>query len=74
MTVAIGAVAIIFIVDFPDKATFLTSEERHVVRVRIERDRGDSEYDSMTWPKFWNYAFTLKIWLFGCELALFNVD
>jgi hypothetical protein len=58
-----------FIVDCPDKATFLTEEERHVVVTRIERDRGDSEYDPMTGAKLVAYLTTPKIWLFGCKFV-----
>ncbi|TXT04716.1 uncharacterized protein COLE_07535 [Cutaneotrichosporon oleaginosum] len=65
VTVVVGAVAWVFLVDFPDKATFITEEQRHWVKTRINRDRGDAVADKITWPKFFRYAGDLKIWLFA---------
>lgn len=49
----------------PEKNTFLTSEETKWVRERIERDRGDSAPDPLTWSKLKKYALDLKIWAFS---------
>lgn len=49
----------------PDKATFLTPEESKLVRDRVERDRGDSEPDPLTWQKGLVYLCDLKLWAFG---------
>lgn len=51
------------VVDFPDKAGFLTTEERNIVITRIERDRADSKPDPVTLKKIGNYALQLQPWL-----------
>lgn len=55
----------LFIVDFPDKAHFLHEDEKHLIQTRIERDRGDSEYDPLTKRKFLEYVCDVKIWVFA---------
>lgn len=65
ITCVIGAIAWIFLVDFPDKATFITEEQRVFIQTRIDRDRGDAAPDKITWPKFLKYAKDIKIWLFA---------
>jgi hypothetical protein len=61
----IALVAYALVVDFPDKATFLTEEERHIVITRIERDRADSKPDPVTLRKVGRYACQLQPWLFA---------
>lgn len=65
VTCGIGLLGYLLIVDFPDKAHFLTPDERSLVLMRIERDRADSVVDSMTWKKFTEYMLTPKLWLFS---------
>lgn len=65
ITVCVGIMAWICLVDFPDKASFITEEQRTFIRTRIDRDRGDAVPDKITWPKFLKYAKDLKIWLFA---------
>ena len=65
MTIAIGIIGILFITDFPDKAKFLTEQERHIIITRIQNDRKDAVADTMTWAKAKTYACDLKLWLFG---------
>lgn len=55
----------LFIVDFPDKAHFLQEHEKELIRTRIERDRGDAEYDPLTMKKFTSYVCDVKIWVFA---------
>lgn len=55
----------ILIVDFPDRSTFLTPEQKELVQTRIQRDRGDSVADPMTKAKFISYLLEPKIWLFA---------
>ncbi|KAG8883431.1 hypothetical protein FRB98_003127 [Tulasnella sp. 332] len=54
----------------PDDNKFLTAEETELVLARIDNDRGDAEFDSLTWPKTVKYFFEAKLWgfavLFGC--------
>lgn len=65
ITVIVGIIAFFTIVDFPDKASFLTSEQKELVRTRIQRDRGDAEHDPLTLGKVGKYALDLKIWLYA---------
>lgn len=65
LTVIIGVAGILFIVDFPDKAHFLTEHQRDIIKTRIQRDRNDAEPDSMTWRKALQYTLDLKLWVFG---------
>lgn len=65
MTVVIGILAVLTIVDFPDRATFLTEEQRNIVQTRIQRDRNDANVDEFTWAKMGKYACDFKVWLFA---------
>ncbi|BEJ12440.1 hypothetical protein CspHIS471_0209000 [Cutaneotrichosporon sp. HIS471] len=65
ITVVIAIMGLILIVDFPDRSTFLTEEEKEMIINRIDRDRGDSEADPMTKEKFISYMCEPKIWLFA---------
>lgn len=56
LTVLIAILAFFTLVDFPDRATFLTEEERNVVLTRIQRDRADSVHDPLTWEKIVKYS------------------
>lgn len=73
LTIAIGLGAIVLIVDFPDKATFLTEEQRLMVTTRIERDRRDAVYDKLTVAKVFHHLLDWRIWMFGlffCAAAM----
>jgi hypothetical protein len=50
------------IVDFPDKNKFLSSEETALIKERVERDRGDTTHDQLTFQKALDYACDLKLW------------
>ncbi|EJD36032.1 MFS general substrate transporter [Auricularia subglabra TFB-10046 SS5] len=65
ITCAFALLAFPLIVDFPDRATFLTPEEKQFVTDRVEEDRADSEPDALTWQKAGEYALDLKLWAFG---------
>lgn len=65
MTIVIGIIGLIFIIDFPHKATFLTEPEREMVQTRIERDRADSKPDALTGAKAWKYAKQVRPWIFA---------
>lgn len=65
LTVVIAILGLIFLVDFPDRATFLTEEQKTLIATRIQRDRGDSVHDPMTKAKFLSYMMEFKIWLYG---------
>ncbi|TXT04324.1 hypothetical protein VHUM_04211 [Vanrija humicola] len=65
ITIGIGILSILFLVDFPDKATFLTEQQKELVITRIQRDRADAVADPMTGAKIVSYLGTLKLWLFA---------
>lgn len=65
VTVVVGFIGILFLVDFPDKATFLTAAERDLVLTRIQRDRNDAEPDPLTWAKILYHLRDAKLWLLG---------
>ncbi|GMK56332.1 hypothetical protein CspeluHIS016_0301720 [Cutaneotrichosporon spelunceum] len=62
LTIFIGLLAYVFLVDVPTKGNFLTEREREIVMTRIERDRADSVPDPLTWPKILAYCCELKSW------------
>lgn len=74
ITVALGFMGYIAIIDFPDKATnpglilkkpFLTMEESAIVLARINRDRGDALVDKLTASKVFFHLRDWKIWEFA---------
>lgn len=65
ITVGIGLLSLVFLVDFPDKATFLNEQQKELVITRIQRDRADAVVDPMTSAKLVSYLGTLKLWLFA---------
>jgi hypothetical protein len=36
-----------------------------VVLDRVERDRGDSLPDKLTWEKFWRHVSSWQLWVYG---------
>lgn len=74
VTMCLGVVGFLIIVDFPDKATklnpftrraFLTEHEAAIVVNRINRDRGDAVVDELTWAKTLECLKDWKIWEFA---------
>ncbi|KAM0790156.1 hypothetical protein ACM66B_005475 [Microbotryomycetes sp. NB124-2] len=65
ITIGLGVLAFLLIVDFPDKNNFLTAEETKIVTDRINIDRGDAEPDALTASKFFKHACDFKLWVFG---------
>lgn len=65
ITMVVGIASLIFLVDFPHKAKFLTDEETHLITTRIRRDRNDDIPDELTWKKAGKYVLDLKLWAFG---------
>lgn len=70
ITVALGALGIFLIVDFPDKAKFLNESERNLVLTRIERDRADAAPDAFAWAKFFSYVLDIKIWACATQVRI----
>ncbi|KAG8759921.1 hypothetical protein FRC14_004579 [Serendipita sp. 396] len=65
VTIFLAFFAYAFVVDFPEKNSFLSEEETKFVLARIAKDRDDIEADPWTWAKFWSYCATPKLWAFG---------
>ncbi|KAL4932358.1 putative phthalate transporter [Aspergillus undulatus] len=69
ITGAIGILAIIFLVDFPDRAhkswRFLNEKECAFIVRRINRDRSDGNAEPFTMKRFLKPALDLKIWGFA---------
>ncbi|CBF78998.1 hypothetical protein AN7137.2 [Aspergillus nidulans FGSC A4] len=69
ITGAIGVLAIIFLVDFPDRAhkswKFLSERECAFVVRRINRDRSDGDAEPFSLKRFLKPALDLKIWGFA---------
>ena len=71
ITVALGTLGFIAIVDFPDKATrpglilkkpFLTIDEAAIVLARVDRDRGDAVVDKLSASVILHHLKDWKIW------------
>ncbi|KAE8311119.1 major facilitator superfamily domain-containing protein [Aspergillus transmontanensis] len=69
ISIAVGILCWIFIVDFPDRAYkawgFLTERECAFVLRRLNRDRGDAEPEFFSLRKFLKPALDLKVWGFA---------
>ena len=69
-TIFLAILCFLFIVDFPDKNTFLSEKETAFVMQRIEADRGDSVADEMSMAKILLHLSDWKGWasavLFMC--------
>lgn len=65
-TQVIAIVCWSFIIEFPDKASatgFLTENEAKYIQYRIEKDRGDSVHDALTWAKLFTLLRDVKLWI-----------
>ncbi|KIW30174.1 uncharacterized protein PV07_05936 [Cladophialophora immunda] len=80
VTCVCGIVAYFILVDLPERATqksflgmppFLTANEASLVHARIERDRGDSTAEKLTWSNMLIYARDWKVWEFS-SYVFFN--
>ena len=69
LTFIIGILCMIFVVDFPDRASkawgFLSEKECAFVLRRLNRDRADANPEPFSLGKFLRPALDLKIWAFG---------
>lgn len=68
VTVVIAAAGYVIIVDFPDSPRarkYFTDEERDVIKLRVQRDRGDAVYDALTARKMLEYACDPVFWTFS---------
>ncbi|CAA7267719.1 unnamed protein product [Cyclocybe aegerita] len=65
ITIVLGVLAYLFIPDFPDKATFLSPEQRKMVLDRVEADRGDSIPDEITRAKVFKHLTDPLVWAYA---------
>ena len=70
ITVLAGLVGWFFLIDFPQKASFLSNQERRRVIERLNRDRGDGDHDQITLSKVLRHLCDLKIWGFSLIVSL----
>ncbi|KAG5652396.1 hypothetical protein H0H81_005153 [Sphagnurus paluster] len=65
ITIVLGLLTYLFVADFPDKNRFLTPEQTKMILDRVEKDRGDSLPDEMTWEKLRRHLSDWTMWAFG---------
>ncbi|GJN92860.1 hypothetical protein Rhopal_005900-T1 [Rhodotorula paludigena] len=65
MTIGLALISWFLIVDFPDRAKFLSEDERRAAVDRIQRERGDALPDQLTAAKIFKHMIDPKIWGFG---------
>ena len=66
VTQVVAIISYFFIIEFPDKASqkgFLTENEAKYIQYRIEKDRGDSIPDTLTWAKLFLHLRDWKLWV-----------
>lgn len=64
ITCLAAIIAWFIIVDFPESSrnTFLTTEEKSVVKARLARDRGFEEGEKVTWKIIGHTLLDWKVW------------
>jgi hypothetical protein len=62
VTIVLGLLGFALIVNFPDKAKFITEDERAIVMGRLNADRGDAEDDHITLRKVGVHLKDWKMW------------
>lgn len=72
MTMFLGVLGRLLIVDFPDKVyksrmPFLKPHEVKSIQDKLERDRHDAEYDELTMTKFWEACRRWELWAFAMK-------
>jgi predicted MFS family arabinose efflux permease len=70
LTVVAGFVAWFFLVDFPQRASFLDDYQRQIVIERLNKDRGDGEHDQITPEKIFMHLRDPKVWGFALIVFL----
>ncbi|QDS68817.1 hypothetical protein FKW77_006268 [Venturia effusa] len=82
VTVALGILGFIAIIDFPDKAAkpglivrkpFLTIDEAAIILARVDRDRGDAVVDELTARVILHHLKDWKIWEYAWLYFLNNI-
>ncbi|KAJ7174164.1 major facilitator superfamily domain-containing protein [Mycena crocata] len=65
VTIGLGLIAFFVLVDFPDKATFLTPRETKHIIDKINKDRGDAEPDHLTGKVTMKHVADWRLWAYG---------
>lgn len=65
LTLFLGVVCWLWIVDFPHQNKFLTAKQTAFIMKRIDEDRGDAIPDELTTTKLWKYLRDWKLWAYG---------
>lgn len=70
LTVVVGAIALVFLIDYPQNAHkawwFLSKNEADIILRRLEADRSDTEADQVfEWGKFLRPALDWRVWGYG---------
>ncbi|KAF5373816.1 hypothetical protein D9758_000970 [Tetrapyrgos nigripes] len=65
LTIILGIIAYFYIVDFPDRNTFLTPEQTKFVLTRVQQDRGDALADTITAQKVFKHLGDWLIWAYS---------
>ncbi|KAF2729261.1 MFS general substrate transporter [Polyplosphaeria fusca] len=71
VTLGVAVIGYLTVIGFPDtmlatnKLQGFTQRELEIVLDRIERDRGDSQPDKLTWPKFLRHVANWELWVYG---------
>ncbi|THZ84376.1 MFS general substrate transporter [Aureobasidium pullulans] len=63
-TVLIGVAAFWFIVDWPQKSTFLAPDEKAYVEARLKADSDASNTEHFEWSEVWKAFRDPKVWLY----------
>ncbi|KAL2842113.1 major facilitator superfamily domain-containing protein [Aspergillus pseudodeflectus] len=74
LTVAVGLVGFILIVDFPEDARrtkwFLTDREIDIMIDRVEKDRGDAHLTPFNLKEYFGYALEWQGWLLAANFLM----
>ena len=74
LTVLVGFIGFIFIVDFPEDARrtrwFLTDREIDIMIDRVEKDRGDAHVTPFNLGEYLKNVYDWRGWLFAFNFAM----
>lgn len=70
LTVASGIPIFFFVAEFPEKAKWLSQEERIAVQSRLSADRGENVHERTTMKSFLEAASDWKVYAISCLLML----
>ncbi|KAJ3565558.1 hypothetical protein NP233_g7557 [Leucocoprinus birnbaumii] len=73
LTLFLGVLCWIWIVDFPHQNKFLTPEQTALVIKRIDEDRGDAIPDELTAEKVWKYLGDWKLWAYDAQAYFISI-